>query len=70
MNRDVASNANQFNEIVTIIDKARARAFRAVNAELINMYWEIGAYVSQCVKNSDWGKSIVSDFAAFLPHAA
>ena len=66
MNRDVASNANQFNEIVTIIDKARARAFRAVNAELINMYWEIGAYVSQCVKNSDWGKSIVSDFAAFL----
>ena len=37
MNRDVASNANQFNEIVTIIDKARARAFRAVNAELINM---------------------------------
>ena len=43
-----------------------ARALKAVNAELINMYWEIGAYVSQKVKDGGWGKSIVADFSEFL----
>ena len=30
------------------------------------MYWEIGSYVSKKVKASGWGKSIVTDFSAFL----
>jgi predicted nuclease of restriction endonuclease-like (RecB) superfamily len=30
------------------------------------MYLEIGAYVSDKVKNGGWGKSVVSDFAGFI----
>jgi hypothetical protein len=30
------------------------------------MYWEIGAYVSDKVKNGGWGKSVVTDFARFI----
>ena len=61
MNQDLTFMGNQFDEILEIIDNARTRAMRAVNAELINMYWEIGAYISQKVEADGWGKSVVTD---------
>jgi hypothetical protein len=42
------------------------KAFRAVNRELIDMYWEIGAYVSRRVAEGGWGKSVVNDFSVFI----
>ena len=57
---------NQFDDVIAIIDNARFRAMKAVNAELINIYWEIGAYVSKRVQSVGWGKSVVADFSAFL----
>ena len=59
-------NENEFNEILAIIQQARERAFRAVNHELISMYWEIGKYVSEKVKINAWGKSIVNEFSNFV----
>ena len=55
-----------FEEIVAIIDRSRESAFRAVNRELIFMYWEIGKYVSEKSKTGGWGKSIVSEFSDFV----
>ena len=52
--------------MITIIERARENAFCAVNRELISMYWEIGAYVSDKVKHGGWGKAIVEDFARFI----
>lgn len=66
MSQELISGMEQFDEIVSIIDNARARAMRAVNAELINMYWEIGAYISEKVDSAGWGKSVVSEFSEFL----
>lgn len=63
MNQDLTFMGNQFDEILEIIDNARTRAMRAVNAELINMYWEIGAYISQKVEADGWGKSVVTEFS-------
>ena len=68
MNQNLTFMDNQFDEIVEIIDNARTRAMRAVNAELINMYWEIGAYISQKVETDGWGKSVVTEFSEFLRH--
>ena len=56
----------EFDKIVAIIDQARQKAFRAVNRELIEMYWQIGKYISEKVKSNAWGKSIVQEFAAFV----
>jgi predicted nuclease of restriction endonuclease-like (RecB) superfamily len=56
----------EYGEILSIIQRAREGAFRAVNHALIAMYWDIGAYVSDKVKSGDWGKSIVADFARFI----
>ena len=45
MSNELTHNPGQFDEVIHIIDNARSRAMKAVNAELIQMYWEIGAYV-------------------------
>ena len=60
------NNSEDFGEILSIIEKARENAFRAVNRELISMYWDIGKYISEKVKANGWGKSVVSDFADFI----
>jgi len=60
------TNHSEYVEIISIIERARENAFRAVNRELISLYWEIGKYVSGKVKNASWGKSVVTDFARFL----
>ena len=62
----VPNNPNAFDEVILIIENARENAFRAVNRELINMYWDIGKYVSRRVFESDWGKSVVKDFSDFI----
>ena len=55
-----------FKEMLSIIERARENAFRAVNRELITMYWEIGRHISEKVKSAGWGKSVVAEFAAFV----
>ena len=55
-----------YGEIISIIERARERAFHAVNRELISMYWEIGGYISNKVKEAGWGKAVVEDFARFI----
>lgn len=57
---------NSFDPVIEIIENAKGRAIRAANAEMIQMYWEIGEYVSVSVKESGWGKGVVEDFSDFL----
>ena len=46
----------EFSEIVNLIKKSRSAAMRTVNSALINLYWQIGEFISKRVKNEDWGK--------------
>ena len=62
----IPTHLNDFGEIIKIIDNARENAFRAVNKELINMYWDIGEYVSLRAAENGWGKSVVKDFSDFI----
>lgn len=64
--KEFAGNSGEYSEIITIIERSRQNAFRAVNRELISMYWDIGEYVSKKVKADGWGKSTVSDFSRFI----
>ena len=66
-NKDlVPINTAAFEEVLAIIERARENAFRAVNRELISMYWEIGRYVSEKVKSDGWGKSVVQNFSQYI----
>jgi len=59
-------NHAEYYELISIIERARENAFRAVNRELISMYWDIGQYISEKVKDGGWGKSVVTHFAEFM----
>ena len=66
MSDDLTPTKNEYSDVIPIIDGARYRAQKAVNAEMIQMYWDLGRYVSERVKDGGWGKSVVQEFAAFL----
>lgn len=66
MNKELTPKAGQFDEIISIIDNARTRAMKAVNAELIQMYWEIGAYLSALCADSKFGDKVIDEVAAYI----
>ena len=65
-NELIPKNHAEYDEIISIIERARENAFRAINREVIALYWEIGAYVSDKVKNGGWGKAVVKEFSEFI----
>lgn len=63
---DIVNYNHDFENIITIIEQAKMRAIKAVNTEMIDMYWQIGRYISEKAEQEGWGKSVVQDFAQFL----
>ena len=57
---------NNFIEIAQLIKQARNNALKTVNTELINLYWNVGLYISVKIKNAEWGDKTVSELADFL----
>jgi predicted nuclease of restriction endonuclease-like (RecB) superfamily len=55
-----------FNEIVALIETSRREAGRAVNVQLIELYWKIGAVISTRIERDGWGKGTVAELAAHL----
>lgn len=56
----------QFSEITSLISSAKARAYQAVNKELVSLYWHVGEYVHHKVTSNAWGKSVVKDLAEYI----
>lgn len=56
----------RFTDIVQLIKQSRTNAIRAVNAELINLYWQIGEYLSKKIEKAEWGDSVVSELAKYI----
>jgi hypothetical protein len=40
------------------VKKAKSKAYQNLNRELINLYWQIGEYISSKVSTKLWGKSV------------
>ena len=57
---------NRFTDIIQLIKQSRTNAIKAVNAELINLYWNIGEYINKKIEQSEWGDSVVSELAIFI----
>ncbi|SDG12671.1 PDDEXK nuclease domain-containing protein [Mucilaginibacter gossypii] len=57
---------NQFIEVIGLIQQSRFNAYKAVNTELIDLYWKVGEYISNRIENEEWGKSIVSSLAVYI----
>ena len=57
---------NQFAEVAEIIKASRNKAIKAVNTQLIDLYWSIGKYIDTRIENAEWGQSIVEELALYL----
>lgn len=55
-----------FNEIIQMIETRRNNAYRKVNEELISLYWDFGKYISEKIKNANWGNKTVDKIAKFI----
>lgn len=55
-----------FAEITRLIDSARQRAYQAVNTTLIELYWQVGAYLSGKIAAAEWGEGVVEQLAQHI----
>jgi predicted nuclease of restriction endonuclease-like (RecB) superfamily len=56
--------AGDFDELLSMIEQTRDDVARAVNRELIGLYWRIGEHVSARTRSGAWGQAVIARFAA------
>ena len=68
MSRIIPSNdyAGLLAEVKERVRAARYAALKAVNKELVSLYWDIGRMIAERQKVEGWGKSVVQQLAADL----
>lgn len=57
-----------FQYVLDLIISAKQRAERAINTELIELYWNIGKYVSIRISQDGWGKGTVAQLSEYIRH--
>ena len=55
-----------FAEVLRLIESVRARAFHAVNTELIDLYWRVGEFISRKIETDGWGQGTIASLATFI----
>ena len=55
-----------FAEVVKLIHASRQRAMRAVNTELIDLYWLIGEYLHHKIEADGWAKGTVVQLSGYI----
>lgn len=69
MNKEI-SNISQLEQEFAYVDSLITAhtnaAIAKVNAEALQTYWEVGAYISERLKNAQWGDHVVSELADYL----
>ena len=58
--------ADGFAQVIALIQAARSRAFQAVNATLIDLYWQIGEHISRKIAAAEWGDGVVDQLAVYI----
>ena len=59
-------NNNDFATILQIIEQNRLQAIQAVNHASLLTAWEVGAFVSDKIKNANWGAKVVQQLAEYI----
>ena len=59
-------NNKDFAAILQIIEQNRSQAIQAVNHASLLTAWEVGAFVSNKIKNANWGAKVVQQLAEYI----
>ena len=57
---------SHFEQVHSIIHLHRSRALQVVNNESLFICWNVGQYVSEKLKTSDWGNKVVTQLSEYL----
>jgi predicted nuclease of restriction endonuclease-like (RecB) superfamily len=60
------TRAGEFDEVLALIEAARSHAYRAVNAALVGLYWQLGQYISRKIESAQWGDRVVAELAGAI----
>ena len=68
MSKPTAKNEweSSFKEISQLIQEARLNALKAVNKELILLYWEVGKLISEKIEAATWGDNTIEQLADYI----
>ncbi|MBI5660317.1 MAG: hypothetical protein HZC43_12420 [Nitrosomonadales bacterium] len=58
---------DDFNEITQLIHAAGQREVQAVNTALIELYWQVGQFISRKIEQMMWSDEIVAPLVRQLP---
>lgn len=56
----------EFAEVTKIIRDTQQQVFRLANTALIDLYWNIGAYLTSKIESAKWGDGVVSQLANYI----
>ena len=62
----ITNQQKQFAEIAHLIKDAQSNVVRSINVEMINLYWNVGQYISLQLLSAAWGDKTVDELAAFI----
>lgn len=60
----------QFAEITQLISNARNQVLRLANTALIDLYWNVGHYISDRMASAEWGDGVVPQLAEYISKTA
>jgi len=58
--------SDHFEQLYELIINARSRALIKINHELLNLYWQVGAYIHVKLSEGSWGDKVVEEFESWL----
>ena len=58
--------SRDFDEVAQMIAAAKQRTYSAVNSMLVELYWQVGAYIHNKLESVAWGEGVVDQLATYL----
>jgi len=62
----IFNQEKQFADIITLIQQTRENVIRVANTALIDLYWNVGAIISDKTAQAEWGASVVPQLAEYI----
>jgi predicted nuclease of restriction endonuclease-like (RecB) superfamily len=66
LEQNIINYQEDFAQVYSMIAEAQSKVWQQVNMTLIQLYWNIGRYVSEKIKREGWGKSVVDNMSNYI----
>ena len=65
MSKDL-TNKQDFSFVLSAIKQAQQKVYKQINKALLELYWQVGKYVSGKVTSEQWGKAVIEDLSKYI----